>query len=76
MLRHLEEAQRAHDALQGEVEGGRRLALAARVQRHDLAGAVDDGRAAAAALRAGRRLQVDCATADVRSHTMLVGSAC
>ena len=66
-MQHLEEAQRAHNALQGQVEGGGSLALAASIQRHNLAMAVDDRRAAAAALGAGCRLQVDCTNEGVRS---------
>lgn len=58
---YLEEVQGTDDALQGQVEGGGGLVLAAGVQGHDLAHAVDDRRAAAATFCPRCRLQVDCA---------------
>ncbi len=40
---YLEQVQGADDTLQGQVEGGGGLVLAAGVQRHHLARAVDHG---------------------------------
>ena len=56
---YLDELERPHHPLKRQVVRGRRLVLAARVQPHRAALAVDDGRAAGAALGAGSRLQVE-----------------